>query len=239
MNEAPLLEIRNLRINYGHIQAVKGIDLFLGRGAIAALVGANGAGKTTTLLGISKILKPAAGTIHFAGRDITRAKSHETVRLGIVQVPEGREILKTLTVRENIELGAYTRSSSAEIRKDMDRVMELFPVLKERGKGQAGNLSGGEQQMLAIARGLMAKPKLLLMDEPSMGLAPILVREIFNVLLEINRAGISILLVEQNVKQALRISQYGFVIETGTIVLSGPGEELMQNPRVMEAYLGA
>jgi len=233
-----LLNVSGLSIDYGHIKAVKGIDMTIAFGETTALVGANGAGKTTTLLGISKILKPSAGTIVFDGKNITRLKAHDIVALGIVQVPEGREILKLLTVMENLDLGAYTRKDKAGIRHDKEWVMSLFPILEDRAASPAGSLSGGEQQMLAIARGLMAKPRLLLLDEPSMGLAPLIVIEIFRVLREINNAGITLLLVEQNVRQALKISNHGYVLETGKIVLSDSSGKLLANPKVAQAYLG-
>jgi branched-chain amino acid transport system ATP-binding protein len=233
-----ILEIKGLAIDYGHIKAVKGIDMTIAKGETTALVGANGAGKTTTLLGISKVLKPSAGTIVFDGKNITHLKAHDIVALGIIQVPEGREILKLLSVMENLDLGAYARKDKAGIRNDKEWVMSLFPILKDRAKSSAGNLSGGEQQMLAIARGLMARPRLLLLDEPSMGLAPIIVQEIFRVIAEINKAGITLLLVEQNVRQALRISNRGYVLETGKIVLSDSCDRLLANPKVAQAYLG-
>ena len=238
MSEA-LLVIRDLAVHYGHIEAVKKIDLAVKASDITALVGANGAGKSTALLAISGLLKPVAGTVVFEGSDITGAAPHEIVRRGIVQVPEGRAILTYLTVLENLELGAYTRRDHPQIANDLDWVMHLFPILKHRAASLAGNLSGGEQQMLAIARALMARPRLLLLDEPSMGLAPLLVQEIFRVLQEINTLGISILLVEQNVRQALKIAQHGYVLESGKVVLAGSGKDLLGDPKVIEAYLGA
>ncbi len=233
-----ILRITDLAVSYGHIEAVKNISLTLNKGEITALVGANGAGKSTTLLAISGLLKAAQGQILLDGVDLSRMSPHKIVRSGVVQVAEGRAILTTLTIHENLELGAYTRRDKAQIVQDLEWVYSLFPVLKERTGGLAGNLSGGEQQMLAIGRALMAKPRVLLLDEPSMGLAPLLVREIFHVLKEINRTGLTIFLVEQNVRQALRIAQRGYVLETGKIVLADSGENLLHNPRVIEAYMG-
>jgi branched-chain amino acid transport system ATP-binding protein len=236
---APLLDVAGLAVHYGHIEAVKGIALQLQAGQITALVGANGAGKSTTLLALSGLVRKAAGRVQFDGHDITALSPHRIVSSGIVQVAEGRATLATLTVRENLDLGAYTRRDSpAERARDLERVYTLFPVLKEREAGLAGNLSGGEQQMLAIGRALMAKPRLLLLDEPSMGLAPIIVQGIFRTLREINLQGLTIFLVEQNVRQALKIADHGYVIETGRIVLEGSGRELLNEPKVQEAYLG-
>jgi branched-chain amino acid transport system ATP-binding protein len=239
-----ILSIRNLAVSYGHIEAVKGISLDLQQGEITALVGANGAGKSTSLLAVSGLLKPDHGQVLLQDEnggsvDLTRRSPQQIVQHGVVQVAEGRAILTTLTVRENLELGAYTRKDKAQAAKDLEWVFSLFPVLKNRESGLAGNLSGGEQQMLAIARALMAKPRVLLLDEPSMGLAPLMVQEIFRVLQEINRTGLTILLVEQNVRQALKIAQRGYVLENGEIVLSDSGQNLLHNPRVIEAYLGA
>jgi branched-chain amino acid transport system ATP-binding protein len=234
-----LLEIRDLAVAYGHIEAVKGISFHLNSGEITALVGANGAGKTTTLLACSGLLRPRSGSVMFGNEDITRLAPHEIVRRGIVQVAEGRAILTTLTVRENLMLGAYTRKDRTGIADSLEEVHHLFPVLQDRADQYAGNLSGGEQQMLAIGRALMAKPRLLLLDEPSMGLAPILVQEIFRTLVEINRNGLPILLVEQNVRQALKIAAQGYVLETGKIVLADAGSNLVANPKVIEHYLGS
>jgi branched-chain amino acid transport system ATP-binding protein len=233
-----MLEVRGLEVNYGHIEAVRGIDVALQPGEITALVGANGAGKSTTLLALSGLLPKARGTVRFEGEDITRLAPHQIVSRGIVQVPEGRAILTTMTVRENLELGAYRRGR-VDTSADLDYVFNLFPRLKERLDGVAGNLSGGEQQMLAIGRALMAKPRLLLLDEPSMGLAPIVVQEIFRALRAINGDGLTLFLVEQNVRQALKIAQHGYVLENGTLALAGTGRELLGHPRVLEAYLGA
>jgi branched-chain amino acid transport system ATP-binding protein len=234
-----ILRVRDLAVSYGHIEAVKGIDLVLNQGEITALVGANGAGKSTSLLALSGLLKPVRGQVLLDGVDLTKLSPHQIVRRGMVQVAEGRAILTTLTVRENLDLGAYTRSDKAQVGQDLEWVFSLFPVLKNRADGLAGNLSGGEQQMLAIARALMARPRVLLLDEPSMGLAPLMVQEIFRVLKEINRTGLTILLVEQNVRQALRIAQHGYVLETGKIVLADSGANLLHNPKVIEAYLGS
>lgn len=234
-----ILSIQNLSVSYGHIRAVKNIQLELNAGEITALVGANGAGKSTSLLAVSGLIKTNAGKILFESEDLTTLSPHQIVQKGVVQVAEGRAILTTLTVQENLDLGAYTRKDKAQINKDLDYVFHLFPVLKNRASGLAGNLSGGEQQMLAIGRALMAKPKVLLLDEPSMGLAPLMVQEIFRVLKEINQTGLTILLVEQNVRQALKIAQRGYVLENGEIVLQDSGQNLLNNPRVIEAYLGA
>jgi branched-chain amino acid transport system ATP-binding protein len=232
------LRVEDLAVNYGHIEAVKGIGFQLEQGQITALVGANGAGKSTTLLAVSGLLRPTRGRILFEDEDITRLPPHQIVRRGVVQVAEGRAILATLTVGENLALGAYTRRDRAGIAASLEEVFHLFPRLEERVGQAAGNLSGGEQQMLAIGRALMAKPRLLLLDEPSMGLAPILVQEIFRTLVAINRSGLTVLLVEQNVRQALKIAARGFVLETGKVVLSGSGADLLGDPRVVEAYLG-
>ncbi|NMM27888.1 MAG: ABC transporter ATP-binding protein [Glaciimonas sp.] len=234
-----ILRIQDLAVSYGQIEAVKGIDLVLNQGEITALVGANGAGKSTALLAISGLLRPTRGQVILDGKDLTKLAPHEIVRSGVVQVAEGRAILATLTVRENLDLGAYTRKDKAQVPQDLDWVFALFPVLANRAAGLAGNLSGGEQQMLAIARALMAKPRVLLLDEPSMGLAPLMVQGIFRVLKQINQTGLTILLVEQNVRQALRIAQRGYVLETGKIVLADSGQNLLHNPKVIEAYLGA
>lgn len=238
MSGAKMLEVRDLSVAYGHIEAVKSASFALTAGEITALVGANGAGKSTALLALSGLLRPRRGSVLFEGEDITRLAPHEIVRRGIVQVAEGRAILTTLTVRENLVLGAYTRKDKGGVAETLAQVFHLFPRLENRINQFAGNLSGGEQQMLAIGRALMAKPRLLLLDEPSMGLAPILVQEIFRILVEINRGGLTILLVEQNVRQALKIAHHGFVIETGRIVLAGSGADLIGDPKVVEHYLG-
>ena len=237
-----LLAVTDLQVAYGHIEAVQGISFEVHAGEIRTLVGANGAGKSTTLLALSGLVKPKAGRVCFEGEDLTRLKTHEIVERGLVQVAEGRAILTTLTVRENLELGAYRRprdrSGRAAIASDLERVLALFPRLHERIDGLAGNLSGGEQQMLAIGRALLAKPRLLLLDEPSMGLAPIIVQGIFRTLREINAQGLTIFLVEQNVRQALKIADHGYVIENGRIVLSDSGERLLGDPKVLAAYMG-
>lgn len=238
MSSSPFLSVAGLKVQYGHIEAVKGIDFDLHEGKITTLVGANGAGKSTTLLALSGLVKKAAGTVRFDGRDLSALPPHRIVQAGVVQVAEGRATLTTLTVRENLELGAYTRSDRAERARDLDYVYGLFPRLAERAGGLAGNLSGGEQQMLAIGRALMARPRVLLLDEPSMGLAPIIVQDIFRTLRTINQAGLTIFLVEQNVRQALKIADQGYVIETGRIVLSGTGAALLRDPKVQDAYLG-
>ncbi|MFV0918381.1 ABC transporter ATP-binding protein [Ralstonia nicotianae] len=237
-----LLEVKGLEVSYGHIAAVKGIGFALNAGEITSLVGANGAGKSTTLLALSGLIPKSQGEVRgqilFEGADVTQWSAHKRVERGIVQVAEGRATLTTMTVRENLELGAYTRKDRSQIASDLERVFHLFPRLKERIDGMAGNLSGGEQQMLAIGRALMARPRVLLLDEPSMGLAPIIVQEIFRILRTINAEGLTIFLVEQNVRQALKIAQRGYVLETGQIVLADSGQRLLGNPRVLEAYLG-
>lgn len=239
MSSTPLLSVDNLVVNYGHVKAVKGISFQLMAGQITTLVGANGAGKSTTLLALSGLVKKQAGKILFEGQDVSALPPHQLVSKGLVQVAEGRATLTRLTVRENLQLGAYTRRDSAgQIAADLERIYTLFPRLKERDSGYAGNLSGGEQQMLAIGRALMAKPRVLLLDEPSMGLAPIIVQDIFRTLRDINREGLTIFLVEQNVRQALRIADRAFVLETGGIVLEGTGQSLLGDAKVQDAYLG-
>ncbi|HOU15182.1 MAG TPA: ABC transporter ATP-binding protein [Anaerolineae bacterium] len=233
-----LLEVNNLYVSYGAIRALHGVSFHVDRGEVVTLIGANGAGKSTTLRALSGLQPADSGSIIYDGVDITRKSASEIVPLGIVQVPEGRRIFAPLTVRENLEMGAFTRKDKAEIEASMQHVFELFPRLKERLEQTGGTLSGGEQQMLAVGRALMAKPKLLLMDEPSMGLAPILVEEIFDIIQEINREGVTVLLVEQNAHMALSIANRGYVLETGAIELEGPAQQLAQNPRVREAYLG-
>jgi branched-chain amino acid transport system ATP-binding protein len=235
----PFLKVEGLKVAYGQVEAVKGIDFELHQGQITTLVGANGAGKSTTLLALSGLVKKAAGRVLLQGQNLSAMAPHKIVASGMVQVAEGRATLTTLTVQENLELGAYTRRDGrAQRQADLERIYTLFPRLKERSTGLAGNLSGGEQQMLAIGRALMAKPRVLLLDEPSMGLAPIIVQDIFRTLREINREGLTIFLVEQNVRQALKIADRAYVIETGSIVLQGSGHELLGNPRVQDAYLG-
>jgi branched-chain amino acid transport system ATP-binding protein len=233
-----LLEVRDLRVAYGHVEAVQGISFEINAGEIRTLVGANGAGKSTTLLALSGLVKSKAGSIRFQGEELTRLKTHQIVERGLVQVAEGRAILTTLTVRENLELGAYRRKDRAAIASDLERVIALFPRLHERIGALAGNLSGGEQQMLAIGRALLAKPTLLLLDEPSMGLAPIIVQDIFRTLREINANGLTIFLVEQNVRQALKIAHHGYVLESGRVVLENSGTQLLGDPKVLAAYMG-
>ena len=233
-----LLEVRGLEVAYGHIEAVQGIDFDVHAGEIRTLVGANGAGKSTTLLALSGLVKIKGGTLRFDGEDLSKLKTHQIVERGLVQVAEGRAILTTLSVRENLELGAYRRKDRGAIAGDLERVLHLFPRLGERIDALAGNISGGEQQMLAIGRALLARPRLLLLDEPSMGLAPIIVQDIFRTLKTINAEGLTIFLVEQNVRQALKIAAHGYVIENGRVVLEGSGRQLLDDPRVLAAYLG-
>ncbi|HXF86201.1 MAG TPA: ABC transporter ATP-binding protein [Anaerolineales bacterium] len=233
-----LLSLENIHTYYGNIHALKGISLEIEKGEIVTLIGANGAGKTTTLRTISGLLKPRAGTVRLNGEDLTKYKAHEIVYKGISMVPEGRGIFARLTVTENLEMGAYSRNDRQEIQRNMERVFTLFPRLKERRTQVAGTLSGGEQQMLAIGRALMAQPSILLMDEPSMGLAPVLVELIFDIIQQINKEGTTILLVEQNALMALGIAHRGYVLQTGQIVLSDTAENLKKNPTVQKAYLG-
>jgi branched-chain amino acid transport system ATP-binding protein len=233
-----LLQLDNVHTYYGHIHALKGISLVVEEGEVVTLIGANGAGKSTTLRTISGLLHAREGSIHLNGKDITRMPPHEIVVIGVGQVPEGRGIFPRLTVRENLEMGAYTVNNTAEISRRMEEVFSLFPRLLERVDQKGGTLSGGEQQMLAIGRGLMMKPHILLMDEPSMGLAPVLVEAIFDVIKKLNQAGTTILLVEQNALMALRTASRAYVLETGRIVLSGSALEVAQNPEVKRAYLG-
>ncbi len=238
MADAPLLEVDNLTVNYGRVQAVRGISLRVTEGSLVSLVGANGAGKTTTLAAITGLIAPRSGTIRFRGADITRRRSSDLVRLGLVQVPEGRQILAQMTVLENLELGGYQRRDRPQLRTDIAGMLERFPVLGQRRDSPAGTLSGGEQQMLAIARGLLAKPQLLLLDEPSMGLAPQLVNQIFAILAEVHAEGRTILLVEQNARKALGASDRAYVMESGLIVMEGSGAELATDERIVAAYLG-
>ncbi len=233
-----LLEVENLNVYYEAIHALQGISFHLEEGEIVTLIGANGAGKSTSLRTISGLLHPRAGSVRFKGQDITSTSAERIVEMGISQVPEGRKIFAPLTVRENLLMGAYARSDAQAIQKSMDRVFASFPRLKERINQLGGTLSGGEQQMLATARGLMSGPTLLLLDEPSMGLSPILVEEIFRIIREINQQGTSILLVEQNAHMALSVANRVYVLETGRIVLSGSAREMAENPQVKEAYLG-
>ncbi|WP_456319251.1 ABC transporter ATP-binding protein [Deinococcus antarcticus] len=234
----PLLEIERLSVNYGAIQAVRDLSLHVDEGEIVTLIGANGAGKTTTLRAVSRMLRPVAGSLRFGGRDITRIPADEAVKIGIAQSPEGRQVLARQSVQDNLELGAYTRNDGAGVRQDIERMYGRFPRLGERRSQLAGTLSGGEQQMLAIARALMSRPKLLLLDEPSLGLAPIIVREIFDIIRELNEQGTTILLVEQNAKLAMQASHRTYVLEAGQLTFSGPSAELINDERVLHAYLG-
>ncbi|GEC91181.1 MULTISPECIES: ABC transporter ATP-binding protein [Brevibacillus] len=233
-----MLNIQNLTTSYGQIKAIRGITLEVPEGKIVSLIGANGAGKTTTMRTIAGQLKPEAGTITFCGQRIEGSRPHQIVKAGLALVPEGRAILGKMTVLENLEMGAFQRNDAQGIKEDMEKMMTWFPILKERLSQLGGTMSGGQQQMLAIARALMSRPKLLLLDEPSMGLAPIVVADIFKVIKEINAEGTTVLIVEQNVKQALKIADYGYVLEAGQIVLDGTGESLLNDERVKEAYLG-
>jgi len=233
-----MLEVDNIHTYYGNIQALKGISLTVEEGEIVTLIGANGAGKTTTLRTICGLLKPRQGKVTLEGEDLTDYKAHQIVYKGVAMVPEGRGVFSKLTVSENLEMGAYSRNDRAGIAQDLEYVFTLFPRLKERRKQVAGTLSGGEQQMLATARAMMARPRLLLMDEPSMGLAPVLVEDVFDRMVEINREGTTILLVEQNANMALQFASRGYVLQTGEIVLSDTCEGLRQNEMVQKAYLG-
>jgi branched-chain amino acid transport system ATP-binding protein len=235
---SPILEVRDLRVDYGGIKALRGISLDVPEGQVVALIGANGAGKTTTLRAISKMLRPATGTIRFRGEDVTRLASHQLVARGMAHGPEGRGIFLNLTVRENLELGAYLRRDRAGIEADAQKAYALFPILAERRAQVSGTLSGGEQQMLAVARALMSRPKLLLLDEPSLGLAPQVVERIFAVLRDVSATGVSLLLVEQNAHKALQLAHRAYVLETGNIVMTGTGRELLASPEVRKAYLG-
>lgn len=233
-----LLEVKDINVYYGVIQALKGISLEVNEGEIVALIGANGAGKSTTMQSIMGLIHPKSGEIYYNGERIDKISTHQIVKMGMTEVPEGRHIFQELTVMENIMLGAYTVKDREEKKKDLDNVFRLFPRLLERKNQVAGTLSGGEQQMLAISRALMSKPKLLLLDEPSMGLSPILVDEVFDIIKEIHKQGTTILLVEQNAEKALRIADKAYVLETGKITLSGTGKELRNNDLVIKAYLG-
>jgi branched-chain amino acid transport system ATP-binding protein len=233
-----MLEVKDLHVFYGAIHALQGVSFGLNEGEIVTLIGANGAGKSTTLKTISGLLRPRQGSIVYHGIDLTHVAASKIVSLGISQVPEGRKIFAPLTVRDNLEMGAYTRKDAKEIKQSMERVFISFPRLKERINQPGGTLSGGEQQMLAMGRGLMSNPKLLLLDEPSMGLSPLLVEEIFRIIEEINKQGTTILLVEQNAAMALSIANRAYVLETGTVALEGPAQELLENPQVKTAYLG-
>ena len=233
-----LLELRRLEVAYGGIHAVKGIDLTVRQGELVCLIGANGAGKTTTLKGITGLQPIKSGTIHYNGANITGKPAFQLVRQGLSMVPEGRGVFGALTIEENLAMGAYTRNDTAQVKEDVERVFALFPRLKERRKQTAGTLSGGEQQMLAMGRAMMSRPKLLLLDEPSMGLAPLMVQKVFETVLAIAKEGVTILLIEQNAKLALEVSGRGYVMESGEITLRGEATALLSDPKVREAYLG-
>lgn len=232
-----LLKVSGIETFYGKIQALKGVSLEVEQGKIVTILGANGAGKTTTMKTIAGLIKPKTGTIEFLGENVTGLRPDQLVKKGISLVPEGRAILSGMTVMENLDMGAYQRRDK-EVEKDLEDVMKRFPILKERKNQLGGTLSGGQQQMLAIARALLARPKLLLLDEPSMGLAPLIVAEIFKIIKEIKDAGTTVLVVEQNAKQALKIADYGYVLETGKVIIHGKAKELLEDPRIVEAYLG-
>ena len=232
------LEIKDLHVSYGGIRALKGVDLTVEEGQIVTLIGANGAGKSTTLRAISGLQRPQSGSILYGGEELVGLPAKEIVRRGIIHVPEGRRVFPDMTVAENLKIGAFLRTDKGGIADDMDYVHSLFPRLKERSWQLAGTLSGGEQQMLAVGRALMSRPKVLMMDEPSLGLAPLIVKDIFSIIRRVNEDGITVLLIEQNANAALRIADYGYVLETGTIALTGTGEELLKNESVREAYLG-
>ncbi len=232
-----MLKVSGLNASYGKIQVLKNISLEVEEGSIVTILGANGAGKTTTMKSISGLLKPQEGKIEFLGEDVTGLRPDQLLKKGIALVPEGRQILAGMTVLENLEMGAYHRRDN-EIEQDLEKMFARFPILKEREKQLGGTLSGGQQQMLAIARAIMSRPKLLLLDEPSMGLAPLVVADIFKIIKEINQTGTTVLLVEQNARQALKVSDYGYVLETGKIIADGKSTDLLNDPRIMEAYLG-
>jgi branched-chain amino acid transport system ATP-binding protein len=235
--EAPILELKNVHTYYGHIHALQGISITVNRGEIVTLIGSNGAGKTTTLKTISGLLSPRTGTVTLEGKDISKTPAHALVRAGISHSPEGRRIFSRLTVLENLRMGGFTRTA-AEIEADLPHIFELFPRLKERIGQRGGSLSGGEQQMLAIGRAMMSRPRILLLDEPSLGLSPLLVQQIFAIINEINSGGTTILLVEQNALQALTIANRGYVLQTGQVVLEGPSHQLIEDETVRKAYLG-
>jgi len=234
----PLLTVEGIKVHYGAIQALRGVSLSVGKGEVVALIGANGAGKTSTLRAVSGMLKPSAGRISLDAKDITGMRAHQLVPRGMAHAPEGRGIFPNLTVQENLDLGAYLRRDTDAIATDQEKSFGLFPVLKERRKQLAGTLSGGEQQMLAIARALLSRPQLLLLDEPSLGLAPQVTEKIFHTLREVNATGMSILLVEQNAHLALSMAHYGYVLETGEVVMAGKGRALLESPEIRKAYLG-
>ena len=233
-----MLKVENMHVYYGNIHAIKGIDFEVKQGEIVTLIGANGAGKTTILHSLSGLLPLTKGSITYKNKDITKTQAHKILPLGIAQVPEGRRVFSRMTVQENLEMGAYIHKKGQRMNDDFDEVFRRFPRLKERLKQVAGTLSGGEQQMLAMGRALMSRPELLLLDEPSMGLAPLLVDEIFDIIKSINDTGTTVLLVEQNANRALQLADRGYVLETGNIILDGPSQELLESPEVKEAYLG-
>jgi branched-chain amino acid transport system ATP-binding protein len=233
-----MLKIDNVNVFFGGIHALKGISFNVPKGKVITLIGANGAGKSTTLRTICALIKPKEGKVKFNNKNITNMPTDKIVKSGIALIPEGRKIFPNLTVQENLQLGAYARDNSKEVEKDLEWVYELFPRIKERLWQKGGTLSGGEQQMLAVARGLMSRPKLLMLDEPSLGLAPLLVKEIFDIIKRIHQEGMTVLLVEQNAFAALKIADFAYVLETGTVVLQGTGEELLRDDRVRKAYLG-
>jgi branched-chain amino acid transport system ATP-binding protein len=233
-----ILEINDLQTHYGKIHALRGISFSVGAGEIVTLLGSNGAGKSTTLRAISGLIKSTSGSIHFMGEDITRKPAHDIVKMGLIHVPEGRKIFKGMTIKENLDLGSFTLTDDAERKRRMDHVFEIFPVLNERRNRDSAFLSGGEQQMLAMGRSMMTNPKLLLLDEPSMGLAPFMVIEIMKIIMRLNKEGVTILLVEQNAKVALKLADHGYVLETGSIVIKGDAETLRKDESIVKAYLG-
>jgi branched-chain amino acid transport system ATP-binding protein len=238
MTSEPVLAVKDLQVYYGAIHALRGVSLEVPDGQVVALIGANGAGKTTTLRAITRMIRSSAGSVRFRGEEITRLQSHEVVARGLAHAPEGRGIFLNLTVRENLELGAFLRTDKDGVAADLEKSFALFPILKERIDQVAGTLSGGEQQMLAVARALMSRPRLLLLDEPSLGLAPQVVERIFQVLRDVSAQGVSLLLVEQNAHKALQIAHQAYVLETGEVVMKGTGRELLASPEVRRAYLG-
>ena len=237
-NNQPILKVENIHVHYGSIHAIKGISFEVHEGEIVTLIGANGAGKSTTLNTISCLLHPTSGSISFLGETLSKIQPHKVVEKGLAQVPEGRRVFAQMTVQENLEMGAYTQTNAQDNAEELEKVFALFPRLQERRKQIAGTLSGGEQQMLAMGRALMSRPKLLMLDEPSMGLAPILVEQIFDIIADLHKTGATILLVEQNAQMALSIASRGYVLETGRIVTTGTGQELLSSPAIKKAYLG-
>ncbi len=233
-----MLQISDLHVFYGHVHAIKGVSLEVKEGSIVTLIGNNGAGKSTLLKTVSGLVRPTSGTIHFMGKPIDTLQSDDIVKLGISQTPEGRRVFPRSPVIENLEMGAYTRKDSRKVGEDIDRMIRRFPILEERKNQMAGTLSGGEQQMLVIARALMSRPKLLMLDEPSLGLMPLMVKEVLNIIREIHDEGVTILLVEQNARKALAIAEYAYVLETGNIVVEGPAEKVREMDQVRKAYLG-